>query len=333
MSEAEEFRRQHEASRARPQGENDAPPWNYLGVPEGYSARRHTDGRNQFVRSQTSSPNRPAPSPTITVAPHEIPGFYNMTSAQQVEAMRAKAEEKRRLYRSQGILITPPRYTADSPLLTFMNLDPIARAQVQRDLAAAGLMGDYREGIFDSATESALSAVMANANQEGTRWNQSLANIARQHASYLSDQAAEESASAPNFPIPTYLAPDYATLSQAVKSQFRQTLGREPTEAELAGLADELSSFHRQAFEAEVDAAMQDFQSAGIASEGGFTGFPAEDETTVQAVDPIARFQQRFDEVYGKDIAMEEEEAETGRSFANLMASLNVGQGSVGRVV
>jgi hypothetical protein len=142
------------------------------------------------------------------------------------------------------------------------------------------------------------------------------------------------------FPTPTYLAPDYATLAQRVKQTFRQNLGREPTESELAGLADELSSYHRQAFEAEVEQAQQDWQSRQFAMEGGINQHPFASgfDTTpepgqVEAVDPLARFNERFDEAYQPDIDMQEREQQSGVSMANLMASLGIAQNAVGRVV
>lgn len=66
----------------------------------------------------------------------------------------------------------------------------------------------------------------------------------------------------------TYTAPDYASVSQTVKSLFRETLRREPREWEMALLADQIAKDHRASFAVDEAARRSEFEVGQQAAAG-----------------------------------------------------------------
>jgi hypothetical protein len=304
------------------------PSWDFIGVPEGFMPRTQVLPRNipDRIADPQSTLTAVQNRGRVTVSPWEIPGFWDMTPQQQAAAMRAKAEQKRREQLRTGIRTVEPRYRAGDEVREFMRLDPRQRAQLQRDLAAMGLINEYREGILDSATAGAFQFVLGVANQTGTTWNNALLQVGRQAVIDMRDQA--EQSPDPTFGEPTYLAPDYASLKQQVKNLFRNQLRRDPTEAELAALSDELSTYHRRAWEAEVEARRRDFYTGREAAEGEETT-----STTVQSTDPASQFLEMFEDKYDSAIRTEQAEDDNDRAMNLFMQSLNIGQNAMTRGV
>lgn len=167
------------------------------------------------------------------------------------------------------------------------------RVRLQQQLAAIGLATNPVYGEIDDATVNGMSKLLAMSNRAGTTWEATLNRIATNPA--MQDQlGGAGGAGQPEFDVPTYLAPDYASLAQDVKATFRQRLGRDPDQGEMAQLIGELEGWHKGAFDAEVGAARQDFDNR--LAEGEQAG------GTVRQVDPMSRFQEMFDRTYANEL-------------------------------
>lgn len=178
-------------------------------------------------------------------------------------------------------------------LLDGMSTEVLAR--VQDRMAALGMVEGYLPGRKDKATRDAFAELLWMANGEGKSWMQTLYSLERQKEEMGDDWAwGDDSGSGGRgkYVAPTYLAPDYATLAQRVKTELRDQLGRDPDESELALLTAELSGWDREAFDAEVEAAKAEYDAA----EDGRSESP-----TVQTIDPLARFKESFEQKYAAE--------------------------------
>ena len=301
------------------------PPWRYLGVPEGFTARADREAPRRPDAAARMWEGRDP----ISITAHDIRGIEHLPPPERIRATKQEIErrqsERREAFEEEGVLrsFQRPRYDEDSPREVFVSLDSASRSQLQRDLAAAGLVTQYREGVLDNQTRNALSDVMSWANLEGTTWQQAIIDVGRAQIRH----ADEEEDELQPFRRPSFTPPDYASLAQQVKRQFRQAVGREPTDTELAGLADELSGFHREAFETQVDHARAEHE---LEQQRMLGEDPAAPDELDPVPDPAARFQQHFEEKFAGHIATEEERQFSQQAFGNLMQSLNLGRQVMG---
>lgn len=153
------------------------------------------------------------------------------------------------------------------------------RVRLQEQLRALGLARQPRYGYLDDDTISGFEEVLAIANRQGERWTVTLGNLA------TTGGIEEEQGFQPE----PYLAPDYATVAQRVKATFREQLGRDPDDYELQQLASELSGFDALAHEREQE-------YAELAAN------PAAQPGEMSGVDPLARFNQRFEELFAGEL-------------------------------
>lgn len=250
-----------------------------------------------------------------------IPGYYVMSPGQQRQAIDSAlgSTPNPRTFEIQRT----PRYTARSPLDEFMGLSIQERVQLQRDLQTAGMLPEYRAGVFDRSIGSALTEAMGWANAQGTDWRTALTEM-------VLAQKVEDPKNLPAFAAPTYLPPDYNTLASSVRTMFRQHLRRDPTDSELAGLADELSGWHREAYEAQIDAMRLDHYADQRAS--GAAGVAVEEQGggTVQDVDPASRLTEEFEKRYRHAIDMENAEDESLSSINNFFTGIGIGARALG---
>lgn len=165
-------------------------------------------------------------------------------------------------------------------ILKGLNTEDLVRLQEQ--LAAVGLAANPLYGeVGDESTLNAMSKLLSLANRSGTSWDATLTRLS-------TNPRLQEEAKEPEFEEPTYLAPDYASIAQRVKGMFRDQLGRDPDQGEMAQFTAELQGWDKDNFNAQVAADRADFEGEG----GG----------TVQSVDPVARFQERFEQVYKPEL-------------------------------
>jgi hypothetical protein len=180
-----------------------------------------------------------------------------------------------------------------------MSTEQLVRFQEQ--LIAMGVLDADSTliGKRDTVTIDAMNQIMTLANAEGTNWGTMLYEL-QQIADERGGKLVKDP-DAPEFNMPSYLAPDYATMAQKVKDTMRTQLGRDPDESELAALVGELQGWDREAYEAEVAAAESEFNAE---YEGGPEG------QTFQDVDPLARFNEMFEQKYASELDFVEERDE-----------------------
>jgi len=210
-------------------------------------------------------------------------------------------------------------------ILDGLSTEQLARTQDR--LVALGILDGYTRGRIDPNTVKAFSDVLWMANSEGRSWTQTIGDLERTKAEMGDDWAwGDGSGSGDRAPFvaPTYLAPDYATLAQRVKTELRDQLGRDPDESELALLTAELSGWDREAFDAEEAAARAEWEAA----EDGRDASP-----TAQAVDPVARFKESFESKFKAElrgIQRTEEATETSENVRGAVGLLSQMSGGMG---
>ena len=194
-------------------------------------------------------------------------------------------------------------------LLDGMSTEVLAR--VQDRMAALGMGEGFLPGRKDKRTVEAFSELLWMANAEGTSWAVQLRELERQKEEmgddWIWDADGEGSERAP-FVAPAYLAPDYATLAQDVKSQMRQVLGRDPDDSEIAQLTAELDGWYKGAYDEEV-AAMRSEYDAGVEADELDQAQAAGEFRTV---DPVARFKENFEKKFSSEIDFVEDRDDTG---------------------
>lgn len=198
--------------------------------------------------------------------------------------------------------LAEPYYEGDDfAILEGMNTEQLAR--LQDTLVATGLVREVVPGRIDDNTIKGMGTLMALGNRQSETWQNVLDGI--QRAGGLDGATSQRAA---EFDPRPYIAPDYATLAQEVKATFRQRLGREPDQAEMAQLTAELSGWHKGAYGEQVAAERQQFENAQQGGEqaGG----------TFTRVDPLARFQETFDKRYANELDFVEDKEEAQGSRA-----------------
>lgn len=160
------------------------------------------------------------------------------------------------------------------------------RARLQDQMMALGIASSTVRGEIDAGTLAGFRSLLSMANSSGTDWQQTLSRVQR--------TAEQTGTLGPKVPDQVYMAPDYATMSQAVKETMKAKLRRDPTDAELAILGDQLSGLYRQQFDGGVEVAQMEDTGAGRVLEGPMQ------------VDPMARFNEAFEQRYAGEIKVVE---------------------------
>lgn len=183
----------------------------------------------------------------------------------------------------------------DFSMLSEMNTEQLAR--FQDTLVATGLVREVVPGRIDDETVRGMGTLMALGNRQAEPWQDILDGIVR--AGGLESAKAR---AAQQFDPKPYVAPDYATIAQEIKATFRQRLGREPDQAEMAQLSSEMFGWDKQGYNQQVAAERQQFENAQTEGEqpGG----------TFTQVDPLARFQEAFDRRYANELDFVDDKAD-----------------------
>jgi hypothetical protein len=218
------------------------------------------------------------------------------------EIARLTSGERRPVYREGDQL----------PLLSNMPVESLAR--LQQTLMALGLASNVIVGEVDDGTARAFSQVLSIANRRGERWSDTINRLRVQVEQSGQGLGPVEDAD-------VYLAPDYASIAQQVKALFKQRLRRDPTDAELALLGDEMSALFRKQFDVSQGAQQQ--------AKGAGAGRVIE----AMDVDPVARFQEAFEKRYAGELEVVEnidrrqEGNQTSRMVMDSLGSLIGGMG------
>jgi hypothetical protein len=221
----------------------------------------------------------------------------------------------------------PPIYRDFDNISLFAGKTPEYIAQVQQQLIDSGLLTnkDVIPGYWGEASERAMLYAMDDANGTGSTWQEVLGRRSEAMANLTPEQLAARAGRAP-FTAPAYLEPDYATLSQAVRRTFAQMLGRDPEDYELALLAQQMDADFRSSYGAELSAARAEYDAGNRAIVEG----EAQAAGTFQAIDPMARFQERMLAKYGTEIERREDIGELQQNAQLMMRSLGGLESMVG---
>lgn len=232
-----------------------------------------------------------------------------------------------------------PRYNQSDVMDEIAKWSYLDIIKFQEQAVAAGLINpdssvggaSFIPGSFDAFTERALTGAMNQANVNGdnqTYWDALDEMIeGREKAKEIYGDSEQP----PTWVAPTYFAPDYATISQNVKSVFSQRLGREPNGWEMDLLADQFKADHRAEFDAEVlgpdqrarNYELDNFDARGRAEEPGEVEIPDLPSETVQGVDPLARMFENFDTEFSNELGARQRWDSVQSKTSNLFGSLS----------
>ena len=215
-------------------------------------------------------------------------------------------------------------------------LDPSFIARLQRRLVAAGLLkdDDYYSGYWDDLTAAAYKKALGYSNVNGTDVSESIDRLIA--------TLPESKKDLDKFAEPPFLKADIATLAQKVKTTLRNELGRDPTSGELAELTGAMRGFRREGFDAFVAAERAAFEGGTTAplplahtidqgSVNILSDFNVDQPpSTLQDVDPEARFQELFEQRFKPEIDRLDSLGEVRRNTNNVFASLRTMSSLIG---
>ena len=183
----------------------------------------------------------------------------------------------------------------------------------ERGYVVGNTLSAFNEALFDSATNG------FGGDQNGglTRW---LQNRAASLESLTDDELASLAGRGP-FVSPTFVKPDFDTLTNAVKSLMEQKLGRRPTDTELKLLADGLGSDFRREHAVQIEAQRRQYDA-----ENRWIVFG--DETpqgggSVQGVNPLDSLLARIEDQFEGEIHTNQRVDELQANNARFMQILS----------
>jgi len=233
-------------------------------------------------------------------------------------------EEIQRVGRERG----GPVYRADDIQDTIANWSATQIIEFQDKAIEAGLIDSstridgvfYTPGILDQHTLRALTSAMLTANLHGDKqtYDEALDVMIVGRQAYF-DKYGDPNAPPTFTPSRAYFAPDYTEISERVKAQFAQKLGRTPNGWEMDLLADEFKSDHRAAYNADIAGEKAVFDAKGRAAETGETSAPG----TFSDINPATRMSDTFDEQFGDEIDAKTRWSDVQSKSRNLFGSFD----------
>lgn len=216
------------------------------------------------------------------------------------------------------------RYAAGQGEEILSSLGPVREAKVKQQLLRAGLISesDTVGKLRNSSITNAFEQVLGHANESGLDWETALADVEMFGVATGASGRAGGGAGGQGragFVVEAYSAPDYDTLAQEAKTFARQRIGRDLKDYEVKLWAERLGGFHREGYDANVQAARLNYDATERAIE---TGEDQGSAGTVQGVDPAASFKEYFEEKYAPEINVEEQEASGAEASARFMRSI-----------
>tara|TARA_R100001594_G_scaffold83239_2_gene117918 strand:- start:139 stop:1137 length:999 start_codon:yes stop_codon:yes gene_type:complete len=227
--------------------------------------------------------------PRYTHQTDELPGFLGVPRNYDVDGISIYTTDE------NGEFLF---YKNGSQYSLIANQTPEVKAALQAELVNAGLlkMGTFIPGRWnldeDSPETLAFEQVLMRANKTG---DPDFTNSLRW---FVDNQETIES-----FQIePSYLPPDYATLSQSVKSLFRNDpeIDREPQPYELKLLADQLLSDYESTAPKPVPD-IGDVTGEQLLSGDYGNHITIPDDKEVSEIEPTARLLETFDRITKKE--------------------------------
>ncbi len=222
-----------------------------------------------------------------------------------------------------------PMYRANDFETLWGNMTPSKLIQMQMQMIDAGLIDPdakvggtaFRAGSRDIHTRNAFMNLLDVANGEGLSWEDTLLKLA------IEGRLNQETPQREPFLRSAYLAPDPAEIKNAAISAVESTLGRKINDWELALLSQGFAADSRTAFDATEAARYQEWLAEGRALELMDAGelVTETDPGSVQGVNPSARFEQRFRDLFQNEIDRRSEVERVSDLVPDLMNGLSTG--------
>lgn len=172
-----------------------------------------------------------------------------------------------------------------SAVINAMTTESLRR--LQDTLVANGVARNVAIGYRDDETIRAIGSLMTLGNMNDTSWDKVLDSVV-EAGGFGADSSASK--------IDPYQPPDYATLAEEVREYTKGKLGRDPTQAELSLMSDEMLGLSRMAYDSQVDYSQD--RAAGR-------------EVSAPSVDAGARFRQAFESRYAGELEQKSVEEQT----------------------
>ena len=168
-------------------------------------------------------------------------------------------------------------------------------------------------------------SVLGYANQRGTDAAAALKDLIANVPDDVKE-ARMRAQAAKVFTADPFIKPDYDTLAQDVRGWFRQRLGRNPTDGEMAEFTGVMAGQYRAAHNADVAADRAAFEADRAAIETGVPQTPG----TIQAVDPAASFAELMEARFRPEMDFREAQAASIQAEQSVFSSLNRMQTLIG---
>ena len=201
--------------------------------------------------------------------------------------------------------IDRPFYKNGDEWRILQNLPPEETRRLQDRLAFVGLLEDYRPGdLSDPNLIGAVKDLMTVANRQGSTWKDALGQFETNIQNGAMEPFGTEDVEDQVPQVPSAEAvPDYTSLKRRVIRHFRDTLRRDPTQAEVRMFADEMMAD----FEAQAAGEFRRrAETRDLPDDVGAAHVPVQEQ-----IDPVARFEQAFEQRMGGQIETLEEQANT----------------------
>ena len=221
-----------------------------------------------------------------------------------------------------------PQYDNDYARRTMGNMSAGQIAALELSLWQAGYISNEPGSPQNRSTDliRGFDYLITEADAGRNDWEDQLEADMVEYQKFLADEEAERLANEtepirPGFVVPAYRKPDYATLAQHVKATVRDQLQRQPTESELSMLSGYLEQQYRNAWQSnEVDVGRDDWTRRGRAAETG----QEQGAPTIGNVDPVARFDEQFEERYEGELAHRQRVDQSEERTTNLFGSFDM---------
>jgi hypothetical protein len=227
---------------------------------------------------------------------------------------------------------TQPYYEGEHlPILaTLLNQAPEEFVRLQEQMLALGLTSSIMVGQIDDGTRKGFERLFAMANAASRTWGHTLDQlmIAKDQGLLDADDllGAAEDARMELERTYTRQLPDYATLAGNVRTMFRDVLDRDPTQAEVHLLSDELMGEYQTQQDNLVS--LQREQDREVLYPEGEAG--AGRELTIEKIDPLARFQESFAARFRPEILSNQIQQGTGSGAAVAGAQVGAAESAAG---
>ena len=178
----------------------------------------------------------------------------------------------------------------------------------------------FSPGTLDQFTIDALDNAMGQANINGDKqtYDDAMDGLIKAREEF-EEKFGDKEKTPVWTPSRGYEAPDYASISQNVKTMFSRSLGRDPNGWEMDLLADSFRGDHRANYDQDMGMEQAAFEARGRAQETGEVEIPP----SATDIDPIARMGENFDDQFSDELDAKSRWADVQSKSANLFGSFD----------